>query len=240
VWQRLAVHATGHEVRQQVVAGSAPALREVLLEIRAQRSRCRASRRRGPVVVGCALEQRDRPRLEHRLVPGRQAQQLADDEHGQPPRERRSHVHAIRLEAVEQTARMGSDTRRQGRDGFRPERLADDLAQKLVTWRIHRQKGGARQREQLVHRDAARARERLPVAKGALYVGEPRDGPEVALLVPIDRHVLQQRPVDRVRVDLRSPRERVVDRLLPRLRYPTVRHPALKVTAAASSSARPA
>ena len=86
-------------------------------------------------VVDLHREQPVGPGTEQLAVPGRQAQQLGDDDHRQGKRQGVDEVEPLAC-GVEELAGHGTDTGFEGGDGARRERGADQLAQGAVLRRV--------------------------------------------------------------------------------------------------------
>ena len=102
-------------------------------------------------------------------------------------------------ERVEQLAAALADVGLEGQDPARREDLADDLAVPAVLRRVLDDEEGAVLLLTL-DRHAAGAGEALEVVVGSQDVGVAGQGPEFELLVVVDRHLVAQPTVGRVRV----------------------------------------
>ena len=201
-----ALHDQRAEIVGQRPAGAAPALDDG--RIRRQPDRVEAARDVG------------RPAADRRVIVHRHAQHLADDRHRQRVGEVLDDVHAVLPgHAVEQAVDDLLDVRAHRLDHARRERLADQRAQPRMIGRVaeeHRAREGRLLRlvavdrgEHLLELLASEAR----VAQDVDAVVVARQHPESQRAV-VDRLLLAQPPIERVRVGVELRQQRIEQELV--------------------------
>ena len=163
--------------------------------------------------VGVALEGNVGPLAELVAIRVGDTEQREDDLHRQRRREVLHEVAtALRHERLEQADGGGADERLEALHPARREGAAHELPEPIVARRVegdHHRRGLEHLRVQPLEDDAFRRAVGRPVDERWQHVAEARQGPELELLVAMERLVVAEPAVDRVRIFLELVREGV-------------------------------